>query len=101
MHGEIIRLINHVQQIETLQWPITMKVDSIIFMEFLWCKFCAVVVDLNSLRGTIKCEGKNVKENVSISSCFVLTKLELCVGLTEKKMTVLRVCVQMPMIQAW
>jgi protein phosphatase len=43
MHGGIRRLINHVQQIETLQWPITMEVDSIVFMEFLWYRFYVVV----------------------------------------------------------
>jgi hypothetical protein len=70
------------KQIETLQWPIIIEVDAIVFMEFFCYGFRVVVVDLNSLRGIIKCEGKNVKENVSISSCFVLTKLELCVHLT-------------------
>ncbi len=57
MHGGIRRLINHVQQIETLQCPITMEVDFIVFMEFLWYRFCVVVVDLNSLKGTIKLQG--------------------------------------------
>ncbi len=88
-------------KIETLQWPITMEVDFILFMEFFWYGFRVVVVDLNSLRGIIKCEGKNVKKNVSISFCFVLTKLKLCVRLTQQKMIVLRVCVQMPVVQAW
>lgn len=59
-----------------------MEDNFIVFMEFFWYRFC-VVVDLISLRGTIKCKGTNVKQNVSISSCFVLTKLELCVGLTQ------------------
>lgn len=88
-------------KIETLQWPITMEVDFFLFMEFFWYGFHVVVVDLNSLRGIIKCEGKNVKKNVSISSCFVLTKLELCVGMTQQKMIVLKVFVQMTMVQAW
>jgi len=70
-------------------------------MEFFWYGFRVVVVDLNSLRDIIKCEGKNVKKNVSISSCFVLTKLELCVGMTQQKMIVLKVFVQMTMVQAW
>jgi hypothetical protein len=60
MHGGIRRLINHVQQIETLQCPITMEVNFIVFMEFLWYKFCVVVIDLNSLEAQ-----SNAREKMS------------------------------------
>ena len=36
MHGGIGRSINHVEQIENLQRPITMEAGSIVLMDLLW-----------------------------------------------------------------
>lgn len=36
MHGGIGRSINHVEQIENIQRPITMEAGSIILMDLLW-----------------------------------------------------------------
>lgn len=36
MHGGIGRSINHVEQIESLQRPITMEAGSIVLMDLLW-----------------------------------------------------------------
>lgn len=36
MHGGIGRSINHVEQIEGLQRPITMEAGSIVLMDLLW-----------------------------------------------------------------
>lgn len=44
MHGGIGRSINHVQQIENIQRPITMEAGSIVLMDLLWLvHFYAVV----------------------------------------------------------
>ncbi len=40
MHGGIGRSINHVQQIEALQRPITMEAGSVVLMDLLWYRFC-------------------------------------------------------------
>jgi hypothetical protein len=39
MHGGIGRSINHVQQIEALQLPITMEAGSVVLMDLLWYRF--------------------------------------------------------------
>ncbi|KAH1108943.1 hypothetical protein J1N35_012711 [Gossypium stocksii] len=46
MHGGIGRSINHVEQIENLQRPITMEAGSIVLMDLLWSDscFCFVLV---------------------------------------------------------
>ena len=36
MHGGIGRSINHVEQIENIQRPITMEAGSIVLMDLLW-----------------------------------------------------------------
>lgn len=36
MHGGIGRSINHVEQIENLQRPITMEAGSVVLMDLLW-----------------------------------------------------------------
>ena len=36
MHGGIGRSINHVEQIESIQRPITMEAGSIVLMDLLW-----------------------------------------------------------------
>lgn len=43
MHGGIGRSINHVEQIENIQRPITMEAGSIVLMDLLW------FVDLSSI----------------------------------------------------
>jgi hypothetical protein len=39
MHGGIGRSINHVEQIENLQRPITMEAGSVVLMDLLWSAF--------------------------------------------------------------
>lgn len=39
MHGGIGRSINHVEQIENLQRPITMEAGSVVLMDLLWLVF--------------------------------------------------------------
>lgn len=39
MHGGIGRSINHVEQIENLQRPITMEAGSVVLMDLLWLAF--------------------------------------------------------------
>lgn len=39
MHGGIGRSINHIEQIENLQRPITMEAGSIVLMDLLWLVF--------------------------------------------------------------
>jgi protein phosphatase len=41
MHGGIGRSINHVEQIENLQRPITMEAGSVVLMDLLWLAFSA------------------------------------------------------------
>jgi protein phosphatase len=41
MHGGIGRSINHVEQIENLQRPITMEAGSVVLMDLLWSAFSA------------------------------------------------------------
>jgi len=41
MHGGIGRSINHVEQIENLQRPITMEAGSVVLMDLLWLAFLA------------------------------------------------------------
>lgn len=36
MHGGIGRSINHIEQIESLQRPITMEAGSVVLMDLLW-----------------------------------------------------------------
>jgi protein phosphatase len=36
MHGGIGRSINHIEQIENLQRPITMEAGSVVLMDLLW-----------------------------------------------------------------
>jgi len=39
MHGGIGRSINHIEQIENLQRPITMEAGSVVLMDLLWSVF--------------------------------------------------------------
>lgn len=42
MHGGIGRSINHVEQIENLQRPITMEAGSVVLMDLLWLAFFSI-----------------------------------------------------------
>lgn len=46
MHGGIGRSINHIEQIENLQRPITMEAGSVVLMDLLWSVFELTVVGL-------------------------------------------------------
>jgi len=44
MHGGIGRSINHIEQIENLQRPITMEAGSVVLMDLLWLVNLVVIV---------------------------------------------------------
>lgn len=46
MHGGIGRSINHLEQIENIQRPITMEAGSIVLMDLLWLVHCYVFMFL-------------------------------------------------------
>lgn len=46
MHGGIGRSINHLEQIENIQRPITMEAGSIVLMDLLWLVQCYVFMFL-------------------------------------------------------
>lgn len=51
MHGGIGRSINHVEQIENLQRPITMEAGSVVLMDLLWSAFfnyCREIICIGS-----------------------------------------------------
>lgn len=82
MHGGIGRSINHVEQIESLQRPITMEAGSIVLMDLLWSVH---VLDGLFYFFVIA---------MYITRIFMILYL-FSLGPTPQKMTALKDCVQM------
>lgn len=74
MHGGIGRSINHVEQIENLQRPITMEAGSVVLMDLLWLAFSATSTAHPFIIG------------IHFISCLFLTFS----GLIQQRMTVLK-----------
>jgi protein phosphatase len=74
MHGGIGRSINHVEQIENLQRPITMEAGSVVLMDLLWLAFSLTPTVHPPIIGT------------HFISYLVLT----FTGLIQQRMTVLK-----------
>lgn len=85
MHGGIGRSINHVEQIENLQRPITMEAGSVVLMDLLWStQFLTSVFVLPAFL---------IQLSVTFLSGSFYT------GLIQLRMIVLKDCVPMPEAQ--
>jgi hypothetical protein len=69
MHGGIGRSINHVEQIESLQRPITMEAGSIVLMDLLWLvllPYCFSFAYLSIMTFFLFCYRSDPTENDSV-----------------------------------
>ena len=69
MHGGIGRSINHVEQIESLQRPITMEAGSIVLMDLLWSvllPYCPSFAYLSIMTFFFFCHRSDPTENDSV-----------------------------------
>nr|GMD69599.1 serine/threonine-protein phosphatase BSL3 isoform X2 [Ipomoea batatas] len=100
MHGGIGRSINHVEQIENIQRPITMEAGSIVLMDLLWL----VCLTLSSYHSNFFLYNPCVNTRIQVAypkeNDINMCKSTLS-GLTQQKMIVLKVCVQMLEVLDW
>ena len=73
MHGGIGRSINHVEQIESLQRPITMEAGSVVLMDLLWYELIAYCFSFNDS----KCHVRIIRSSKIIMASIVFFNLNV------------------------
>ena len=73
MHGGIGRSINHVEQIESLQRPITMEAGSVVLMDLLWYGLIAYCFSFNDS----KCHVRIIQSSKIIMASIVFFNLNI------------------------